>query len=149
MSLETELSRLKDINTNTGRRLDIGGMLNTRTTTMAKKSSSSSAPTGRSSHYAFGIRQENKVANVYKSQGYTVKQSPGSRGAADLICTKGSTTHYVQVKATRGGGTPYISSSEVGRLKSTATRNDATAVVAKVNSSGTSICYAKTGNKVK
>jgi hypothetical protein len=39
--------------------------------------------------------------------------------------------------------------SEVGRLKSTATRNNATSVIAKVHNGSTSINYAKTKQSVK
>lgn len=85
---------------------------------------------------------------MYQNEGYHVKQSPGSRGAADLVCTKGNKTHFVQVKATKSDRTPYISGHETGRLKSTATRNDATAVIAKVNNKGVDIFYAKTGGGV-
>uniref|UniRef100_A0A6C0ECL7 PD(D/E)XK endonuclease domain-containing protein n=1 Tax=viral metagenome TaxID=1070528 RepID=A0A6C0ECL7_9ZZZZ len=103
---------------------------------------------GYSSNYSRGIRAENSVASTYKSNGWSVKQSPGSRGAADLTCTKGATTHYVQVKSS-GVSKPYISSSEVGRLKSTATRNNATSVIATVQNGSQTISYAKTGGSVK
>ena len=92
-----------------------------------------SSKKGSQSNYASGIRAENKVKNAYKSAGFSVTQSAGSRGAADLKCTRDSTTHYVQVKSTsNASSTPYISNAEVGRLKSTATRNGATSVIAKV-----------------
>ena len=100
---------------------------------------------GRSSNYAKGIRAENKIATKYRESGWSVKQSPGSRGAADLKCTsKTGTIHYVQVKSS-GSGSARISSSEVGRLKSTATRNGATSVIAKVDKNGMNINYAKSG----
>jgi len=103
---------------------------------------------GYSSNYATGIRAENKVASQYRSNGWSVAQSAGSRGAADLKCTKGNTQHYVQVKSSTTG-TPYISNHEIGRLKSTATRNDATSVVAKVTPAKIVIQYAKTEGSVK
>lgn len=104
---------------------------------------------GKSSNYARGIKAENKVAASYRANGWSVKQSPGSRGAADLKCTsKSGTTHYVQVKSSHSG-TARIASSEVGRLKSTATRNGATAVIAKVDPGQFNIAYAKTGSSVK
>lgn len=108
----------------------------------------SATKSGYSSNYASGIRAENRVASTYRASGWTVKQSAGSRGAADLKCTKGATTHFVQVKSSTTGY-PYISGHEIGRLKSTATRNDATSVIAKVTSSTTSIQYAKTASAVK
>lgn len=103
---------------------------------------------GRSSNYAKGIRAENKVAAKYRANGWSVTQSPGSRGAADLKCTnKSGTVHYVQVKSS-GSGSAHISSAEVGRLKSTSTRNGATSVIAKVDHHGCNINYAKSGNSV-
>jgi Holliday junction resolvase len=105
---------------------------------------------GSQSNYSKGIGAEKKVASSYKSSGWSVTQSAGSRGAADLKCTKGSTTHYVQVKSTSNTTSkPYISSSEIGRLKSTATKNGATSVIAKVTPNDTSVKYAKTGSVVK
>jgi Holliday junction resolvase len=105
---------------------------------------------GASSNYAKGISAEGKVASVYRSKGWSVTQSAGSRGAADLKCSKGSTTHYVQVKSTQNASrTPYISNAEQGRLKSTATRNGATSVVAKVTPNNTDVYYAKNGNSIK
>lgn len=71
-----------------------------------------------------GIRAEKSVASTYRSHGWSVVQSAGSRGA---------TTHFVQVKSSSTDAKPYISSSESGRLKSTATRSGATAVIAKVH----------------
>ena len=63
---------------------------------------------------------------MYK--GFSVQQSAGSMGAADLKCTKGNKCHYVQVKTTtKPSNAPHIS-RELGRLKSTATRNGATSV---------------------
>jgi Holliday junction resolvase len=103
---------------------------------------------GYSSNYSTGIRAENKVASSYRNEGWKVTQSAGSRGAADLKCSKGETTHYVQVKSSQSLSNPYISSSEIGRLKSTATRNDATSVIAKVHNGTTSITYAKTGHSI-
>jgi Holliday junction resolvase len=104
---------------------------------------------GSSSNYASGIRAENKIASLYKNSGWDVTQSAGSRGAADLKCSKGGTTHFVQVKSSTTSTKPYISSSETGRLKSTATRNDATSVIAKVHNGQSMVNYAKTGNAVK
>jgi Holliday junction resolvase len=104
---------------------------------------------GYSSNYSTGIRAEVRVASSYQNAGWKVTQSAGSRGAADLKCSKGNTTHYVQVKSSQTLTKPYISSSEVGRLKSTATRNNATSVIAKVHNGSTSINYAKTKQSVK
>lgn len=104
---------------------------------------------GNSSNYSRGIRAENSVKQTYISAGWDVKQSPGSRGAADLKCSKGTTTHFVQVKSSSTSAKPYISSSEIGRLKSTSTRNDATSVIAKCHNGINDIKYAKTNSSVK
>ncbi len=105
---------------------------------------------GYSSNYSTGIRAEKLVASSYRAAGWKVIQSAGSRGAADLKCSKGDRTpHFVQVKSSTTSTKPYISSSEMGRLKSTATRNNATSVIAKVHNGSTSISYAKTGYSVK
>lgn len=108
------------------------------------------APTGARSNYKIGIRAENKVKKLYESNGFDVQQSAGSRGAADLKCTKGNKCHYVQVKTTtKPSNTPYIPPGELGRLKSTATRNGATSVVAKVPCNGEpKLTYAKNNNSV-
>ena len=63
---------------------------------------------------------------MYRSSGWSVNQSAGSPSR-----------------------TPYISSSEQGRLKSTATRNGATSVIAKVTPSGAEVSYAKNGTNVR
>ena len=110
------------------------------------------APTGSKSNYSVGIRAENKVASQYRNSGWSVKQSPGSRGAADLKCTKPNhKPQFVQVKTVNNpANTPHISNQEVGRLKSTSTKNHATPVVATVSGSGTvSLTNPKTGNTVK
>ena len=104
---------------------------------------------GFESNYASGIRAENYVSSMYKISGWSVKQSPGSRGAADLKCTKGDKIHFVQVKSSSTGAKPYISSSEIGKLKSTATKNSATSVVATIHGGKAAIKYAKTGKSIK
>jgi hypothetical protein len=104
---------------------------------------------GYSSNYSRGIRAENTVASTYRSAGWNVTQSAGSRGAADLKCSNGTTTHFVQVKSSSTSTKPYISPSDIGRLKSTATRNNATSVIAKCHDGNNTIYYAKTGNSVK
>lgn len=105
---------------------------------------------GFHSNYSTGIRAENSIANQYRNNGWNVSQSAGSRGAADLKCTKGEKTHFVQVKSSTVNSNPSISNQDLGRLKSTATRNHATSVVAFVAADkSTSVQYAKTGSAVK
>jgi Holliday junction resolvase len=104
---------------------------------------------GYNSNYNKGIRAENKVAKAYRQNGWIVDQSKSNKGVADLKCTnKHGTIHYVQVKSASSGRKPYISNSELGNLKSAATRNGATAVIAEVTDK-LKIQYAKTGNKTK
>jgi Holliday junction resolvase len=105
--------------------------------------------TGYNSNYNTGIRAENKIKNEYKEAGYFVKQSAGSRGPYDLKCTKNNITHYVQVKSSTVLNNPYISNSEIDRLKSTATKNNAISVIAKVYQKGdTTIKYAKNNKNI-
>jgi Holliday junction resolvase len=113
-----------------------------------KKTTPYTPKSGTSSNYALGIKAENKVASQYKNNGWNVMQSPGSRGAADLKCSKNNITHYVQVKSSTTN-TPSISNYEAGRLKSTSTRNGATAVIAKVTPTETKIMYAKNNQSAK
>ena len=101
--------------------------------------------TGYHSNYRCGIRAENIIKRMYVKNGWEVEQSVGSRGVADLICEKGNTSHYVQCKSSIVNNNPKISTEELGRLKSTATRNNATAIVAKIGVSGDKVIkYAKT-----
>jgi Holliday junction resolvase len=55
---------------------------------------------------AAGTRRENQVRDLLASEGWVVMRAPASIGAADLIALKdGSTSRFIQVKATAGG--PY------------------------------------------
>lgn len=102
---------------------------------------------GTKSNYNSGIRAENKVKKMYEINGYNVIQSPGSRGAADLKCTRGNTTHFVQVKSSAQSSNPYISNGEIGRLKLTSTKNNATPVIAKIGpNNNINIRYARNGS---
>lgn len=105
---------------------------------------------GPKSNYNQGIRAEHKVKKMYESNGYDVIQSPGSRGAADLKCTRGNTTHYVQVKSSSQSSNPYISNGEIGRLKLTSTKNNATPMIAKIGSDNNiNIKYARNGSTAR
>lgn len=108
------------------------------------------AKSGYQSNYYIGIRAEKIIERIYKKNGWNVLQSPGSRGAADLICTKNDVSHYVQCKSSTVTNNPEISNEEIGRLKSTATKNNATAIIAKIGANGKKeIIYAKTKNDAK
>jgi hypothetical protein len=123
-----------------------------RTTSSRTTDSRTSSYKGYNSNYKTGIRAENRIRRIYESNGWSVKQSAGSRGAADLVCKKnGRTPHYVQCKTvTKPYNSPHISNKEKGRVKLTATKNNATAIVAKVGYDGRAkINYAKNDNKAK
>lgn len=81
----------------------------------------------------YGIKKEQKVAQSLRSRGAKVTRSPGSKGAADLKAKFPSGTKWnVQVKSTRSGTPASPSSKDLGRLKQSAARDNATPVVAKV-----------------
>ena len=81
----------------------------------------------------FGKRQEQKVARALRSRGAKVISSPGSRGAADLKAVFPTGTKWnIQVKTSRA--TPNRpSAKDIGRLKQSAKRDNATPVIAKVS----------------
>lgn len=106
--------------------------------------------TGYNSNYKKGIRAENQVADMLRQRGFSVYQSPGSRGSADLIASRNDRKDiHVQVKSSSTNNDPYISNAELGRLKSRATRNDAIAAVAKVHNGEADLRYAKNNHKLK
>jgi hypothetical protein len=114
-------------------------------------------PTGRvlgsnekkmnNAHY--GRRQEYKVANQLRCRGAKVSMSPGSRGAADLKAHFPSGRCWnVQVKSSRSVRASSPSRKDLGRLKCSASRSNATPVIAQVTRKGTSYRSARTGNKL-
>ena len=97
----------------------------------------------------YGSRQEHKVARQLRGHGAKVSMSPGSRGAADLKAKFPSGRSWnVQVKSSRSGTAASPSAKELGRLKISASRSNATPVVAKVTPKGTSYKSARSGRKV-
>ena len=85
----------------------------------------------------FGIKKEQKVAQALRSRGAKVVRSEGSKGAADLKAVFPSGTKWnVQVKATRRGSSARPSSRDLGRLKQSAKKSNATAVIARVSPKG-------------
>ena len=100
--------------------------------------------------YKFGRSKEHRVARSLRDKGATAKLSPGSRGAADVTAKfRSGRTWKVQVKATRGSYAASPSRRDLGRLKQSASRSRATAVVAKVTPKGTSYTSARSGKKLK
>lgn len=97
----------------------------------------------------YGIQKEKKIANVFKKSGAKVELSPGSRGAADLKVKFATGTKWnVQVKSTRKGEAAMPSPKDLGRLKISASRTGATAVVARVSPEGVDFVSARTGKKL-
>ncbi|RLG24012.1 hypothetical protein DRN85_08340 [Methanosarcinales archaeon] len=96
--------------------------------------------------YKYGRKKEELVTRKLRGKGAKVKLSSGSRGAADLIAEfpSGKKWH-VQVKATRKGRPASPSSKDTGRLKSSASKNRATPVIAKV--SRNKVSYSSVRNK--
>lgn len=81
----------------------------------------------------YGIRKENQVADYLARRGAKVAQSPGSRGAADLVARWPNGEGWlVQVKASRLGLPADPSAEDLGRLKRAAELTGTVPVVAKV-----------------
>ena len=100
--------------------------------------------------YPFGRSKERLVAQNLKRHGAKPELSPGSRGITDIKAPfRSGKSWRVQVKATRAGKPAPLSPKEVGRLKSSATRSDATPVIAYVKGKKISYYSAKTGQKLK
>lgn len=96
--------------------------------------------------YGYGRAKEQKVASSLRGKGASVSVSKGSKGAADLSAQFPSGTKWeVQVKATRSGTASTPAPKDLGRLKQSATKKGATAVVAKVSRSGIEYESAKDG----
>jgi hypothetical protein len=93
------------------------------------------------------ITAQEKIAKDYRDKGWEVSQP---HGTADLKCNKGNVTHFVKVDKSDKPNKSDLNTKNVGVLKMTATKNNATSVIAKVDKDGNSkITYAKTGSKVK
>jgi len=100
--------------------------------------------------YKYGRKKEELVARKLRGKGAKVKLSPGSRGAADLIAEFHSGKKWlVQVKATRKGRPASPSPKDTGRLKSSARKNRATPVIAKVSRNKVSYSSARSKKRLK
>ncbi len=99
--------------------------------------------------YKYGRSKELKVAQSLRNRGASVKTSKGSKGAADLTAKFPSGTKWqVQVKSTRSGNAASPSAKDTGRLKQSATKRKATAVIAKVSPKGVEYESARTGRSL-
>jgi Holliday junction resolvase len=85
------------------------------------------------SNYSKGIKAEKKVKSKLEDKGWLVKQSKGSRGPYDLYAMKSGKKLLVQVKS----GTASASKEEVKRLRSSAKKKGAKALVMKVKGKNT------------
>ena len=100
--------------------------------------------------YGYGRKKELKVAKSLRGRGASVKISPGSRGAADLKASFSPNRNWnIQVKASRGNSPASPSRRDLGRLKQSASRTNATPVVAKVTPRKTTYTSARTGRTLK
>ena len=97
----------------------------------------------------YGRRQEHKVARQLRGHGAKVSMSPGSRGAADLkVRFHSGRSWNVQVKSSRSRTAASPSAKELGRLKISASRSDATPVIAEVTPKGISYRSARSRKKL-
>lgn len=78
----------------------------------------------------FGHEAEFVVASYLKSRGWSIKLSPSSRGAADIVADKNGSIWCIQVKASTKS--PHIKSEEIKRLKMYADANDGIPVFTSV-----------------
>ena len=96
--------------------------------------------------YSYGRSKEQKVAQSLRNKGASIKVSKGSKGAVDLVAKFPSGTKWaVQVKATRSGSTAMPSAKDSGRLKQSASKSNATSVVARVSPKGIEYKSARSG----
>lgn len=95
--------------------------------------------------YTYGREKEKKVARVLRRHGATVELMPGSRGPCDLKARfPGGTVWFVEAKATRSGKPAALTTKEMSRLKQSATKSKATAVIAHVSRDRVAFIYART-----
>lgn len=100
-------------------------------------------------HYKYGRRKEQKVAQLLRSKGASVKSSLASKGPADLKVTfPTGTKWYVQVKSSSRGEPTSPSRKDLGRLKQSSTKGRATPVVAKVSPHGIKYSSARSGRRL-
>jgi len=87
--------------------------------------------------YKTGREGERKIAAELRKSGFKVTLAPGSRGAADVLGSKGQHKVAVQVKTSRGGKPKKPTAEEIRRLRRFADRTGAVPAVASVQLPGT------------
>lgn len=95
---------------------------------------------GNNSNVAFGTVAEKMVENYFQQKGYETRLSPGSRGAADLICWNDFEVIYIQIKSSRTNTIPNISDKDIDKLIRLAEKNNAVSLIIFININGT-YCY--------
>ncbi|HYG60714.1 MAG TPA: hypothetical protein VD902_21780 [Symbiobacteriaceae bacterium] len=79
----------------------------------------------------FGDFAEARIKAILEGFGWSVSYNkPGSRGASDLIATKGTKKWYVQVKAARDTSPPSVADDDKTRVSNSARGNNAVPVIA-------------------
>lgn len=100
--------------------------------------------------YSFGREQEEKIARSLRGKGAKVTLSPASRGAADLTAEFPTGTKWkIQSKASKKGTPASPSPKDLGRLKQSSTKSNATPVVAKVTAESIEYISARSGRSLK
>lgn len=101
------------------------------------------------SKYEDGRKAERRVARALSNAGAKTTLSPGSRGPADLKAEFSSGTAWlVQVKSSKSGVPAPPAARDLGRLKTKATREAATPVVAGVTPDGIEYRSARSGRRL-
>lgn len=89
----------------------------------------------RNNNYAYGRRNESRVARLLQRMGYETQLSPGSRGACDIRARKEGISLCVQVKSSRMRRCLNVSPREAKRIRQQAAREKATPIIARVQGS--------------
>jgi len=103
----------------------------------------------RRRNYKYGRQKEKLVAKKLQSKGFKTNLSPASKGPSDIGAEKGNRKWCVQVKATRGSGTPRMSKEEIRRLKIQASHKKCVPVIAEVSRNNIIFKSVRTGRKLR
>ncbi len=101
------------------------------------------------SQYSYGRCGENKIARALRRKGYSVKVSRGSRGGTDIRARKGNKKYNIQVKRTRKNQDPNVSADDLKRLKTSASRQKAVPIIAKMVRGKVTYWSARIKRKIK
>jgi len=99
--------------------------------------------------HRYGKQKEQRVAQLLRNKGASVKTNRASRRVVDLTVRFPTGTKWnVDVKSSRTGKSATHSAREIGRLKQVSTRQKATPVVAKVSPGRVEYISARSGRKL-